>query len=121
MWLAVDMTGGATVKSTPSVEGVGVISLAACTIFRLWISAALRKHKASQNVGDMFHTSTNNVTRIIFIVVQCTVDSKLLVSNSCGVCAAIRALCRTNLLPVTHALVDTWMLTVKAVYKLKCI
>ena len=31
---------------------------------------------------------------------------------------AARALCRTKLLPVTHVLVDTWMLTVKAVYKL---
>ena len=30
-----------------------------------------------------------------------------------------RALCRTKLLPVTHVLVDTWMWTVKPVYKLK--
>ena len=29
-----------------------------------------------------------------------------------------RALCRTKLLPVTHVLEDTWMLTVKPVYKL---
>ena len=29
-----------------------------------------------------------------------------------------RALCRTKLLPVTHVLVDTWMLIVKPVYKL---
>ena len=29
-----------------------------------------------------------------------------------------RALCRKHLLPVTHVLVDTWMLTVKPVYKL---
>ena len=29
-----------------------------------------------------------------------------------------RALCRINLLPVTHVLVDTWMLTVKLVYNL---
>ena len=29
-----------------------------------------------------------------------------------------RALCRITLLPVTHVLVDTWMLTVKLVYKL---
>ena len=29
-----------------------------------------------------------------------------------------RALCRTKLLPVTRVLLDTWMLTVKAVYKL---
>ena len=29
-----------------------------------------------------------------------------------------RALCRTKLLPVTHVLVDTWMLTVKSIYKL---
>ena len=29
-----------------------------------------------------------------------------------------RALCRIKLLPVTHVLVDTWMLTVNAVYKL---
>ena len=28
-----------------------------------------------------------------------------------------RALCRTKLLPVTHVLVDTWMLTVKQVYQ----
>ena len=28
------------------------------------------------------------------------------------------ALCRIKLLPVTHVLVDTWMLTVKPVYKL---
>ena len=28
-----------------------------------------------------------------------------------------RALCRTKLLPVTHVLVDTWMLTVKPIYK----
>ena len=32
--------------------------------------------------------------------------------------ATHRALCRIKLLPVTHVLVDTWMLTVKAVYKL---
>ena len=30
----------------------------------------------------------------------------------------IRALCRTKLLPVTHVLVDTWMLRVKLVYEL---
>ena len=30
----------------------------------------------------------------------------------------IRALCRIKLLPVTHVLVDTWMLTVELVYKL---
>ena len=29
-----------------------------------------------------------------------------------------RALCRIKLLPVTHVLVDIWMLTVKPVYKL---
>ena len=29
-----------------------------------------------------------------------------------------RALCRIKLLPVTHVLVDTWMLTVKLIYKL---
>ena len=29
-----------------------------------------------------------------------------------------RALCMIKLLPVTHVLVDTWMLTVKPVYKL---
>ena len=29
-----------------------------------------------------------------------------------------RALCRTNFVSVTHVLVDTWMLTVKPVYKL---
>ena len=29
-----------------------------------------------------------------------------------------RALCRIKLLPITHGLVDTWMLTVKPVYKL---
>ena len=28
-----------------------------------------------------------------------------------------RALCRITLLPVTHVLVDTWMLSVKPVYK----
>ena len=33
--------------------------------------------------------------------------------NTCN-----RALCRIKLLPVTHVLVDTWMLTVKPVYKL---
>ena len=30
----------------------------------------------------------------------------------------IEGLCRTKLLPITHVLVDTWMLTVKSVYKL---
>ena len=30
-----------------------------------------------------------------------------------------QGLCRIKLLPVTHVLVDTWMLTVKPVYKLK--
>ena len=30
----------------------------------------------------------------------------------------VRALCRIKLLPVTHVLVDTWLLTVKPVYKL---
>ena len=33
-----------------------------------------------------------------------------------GVCGC--ALCRIKLLPVTHVLVDTWMSTVKLVYKL---
>ena len=33
--------------------------------------------------------------------------------NTCN-----RALCRIKLLPVTHVLVDTWMLTVTPVYKL---
>ena len=32
-----------------------------------------------------------------------------------------RALCRIKLLPVTHVLVDTWMLTVKLVYKLSSV
>ena len=32
--------------------------------------------------------------------------------------SGIRALCRIKLLPVTHILVDRWMLTVKLVYKL---
>ena len=36
----------------------------------------------------------------------------------CGYIRVSRALCRTTLLPVTHVLVDTWMLTVKLVYKL---
>ena len=31
----------------------------------------------------------------------------------------LRALCRTKLLPVTHVLVDTWILTVMPVYKLQ--
>ena len=30
----------------------------------------------------------------------------------------LRAFCRITLLPVTHVLVDTWMLTVKLVYEL---
>ena len=34
------------------------------------------------------------------------------------VLSVFRALCRIKLLPVTHGLVDTWMLTVKPVYKL---
>ena len=33
-------------------------------------------------------------------------------------CPRYRALCRITLLPVTHVLVNTWMLTVKPVYKL---
>ena len=33
-------------------------------------------------------------------------------------CLTFRALCRIKLLPVAHVLVDTWMLTVKPVYKL---
>ena len=36
----------------------------------------------------------------------------------CAILAKIKALCRIKLLPVTHVLVDTWMLTVKPVYKL---
>ena len=32
-------------------------------------------------------------------------------------CVETRALCRIKLLPVTHVLVDTWMLTVKLVYE----
>ena len=34
------------------------------------------------------------------------------------VCFECRALCRKKILPITHVLVDTWMLTVKPVYKL---
>ena len=34
-----------------------------------------------------------------------------------GECTATRASCRIKLLPVTHVLVDTWMLTVKLVYE----
>ena len=33
-------------------------------------------------------------------------------------CVTVRALCRSKLLPVTHILVDTCILTVKPVYKL---
>ena len=33
-------------------------------------------------------------------------------------CDVVRALCRIKLLLFTHVLVDTWMLTVKPVYKL---
>ena len=33
-------------------------------------------------------------------------------------CRPDRALCRIELFPVTHVLVDTWMLTVKPAYKL---
>ena len=41
------------------------------------------------------------------VVITCEVTGVLL-----------RALCRIKLLPVTHVLVDTWMLTVKLVYEL---
>ena len=34
------------------------------------------------------------------------------------VCVHVRALCRMKLLPVTHVLVDMWMLTVQPVLKL---
>ena len=40
-------------------------------------------------------------------------------SSGCMFVSSIfRALCRIKLLPVTHVLVDTWMLTVNPVYKL---
>ena len=42
------------------------------------------------------------------------VETKLYVVTS-------RALCRIKLLPVTHVLVDTWMLTVKLVYELSSV
>ena len=38
--------------------------------------------------------------------------------TSCQKSVYNRALCRIKLLPVTHVLVVTWMLTVKPVYKL---
>ena len=38
-----------------------------------------------------------------------------------AVCVVIRALCRIKLLPVTHVLVDTWVLTVKLVYELSSV
>ena len=34
---------------------------------------------------------------------------------------ATRALCRITLLPVTHVLVDTWILTIKLVYELSSV
>ena len=37
---------------------------------------------------------------------------------TCSRLEKVRTLCRIKLLPVTHVLVDTWMLNVKPVYKL---
>ena len=55
----------------------------------------------------IFSHAYNNILGQVFIILHST---------------SSRALCRTNLLPVTHVLVDTWMLTDKPVYKLsKCV
>ena len=46
------------------------------------------------------------------------VAGKIRSSSKEGVHGGYRALCRIKLLPVTHVLVDMWMLTVKPVHKL---
>ena len=45
-------------------------------------------------------------------------EARQLFEMEAGQLVEIRALCRIKLLPVTHVLVDTWMLTLKLVYKL---
>ena len=51
--------------------------------------------------------------------VRCVINL-LVIDTTTGLIQGVvdRALCRTKLLPVTHVLVDTWMLTVNLVYKL---
>ena len=43
--------------------------------------------------------------------------SSISLSECMAFCLLLHFLCRIKLLPVTHVLVDTWMLTVKLVYK----
>ena len=54
------------------------------------------------------------ITSLLKPVSETKKVSKVSASNT----AVPRALCKIKLLPVTHVLVDTWMLTVKPVYKL---
>ena len=53
-------------------------------------------------------------------IIECTLlyYSPVVMKQVFAHCINRRALCRTKLMPVTHVLVDTWMLTVRPVYKL---
>ena len=55
-------------------------------------------------------------TELFDVILRCCIPLK-----QESVCVLGRALCRIKLLPVTHVLVDTWMLTVKLVYKLSSV
>ena len=69
----------------------------------MWLHVTRYLHKYRQCCHD-------NVITNIYVS---TIESN---RQPCG-----RALCRIKLLPVTHVLVDTWMLTVKLVYELSSV
>ena len=56
--------------------------------------------------------------KFIYSALQSNVSSGMEDCVGLTVSHTNRALCRIKLLPVTHVLVDMWMLTVKPVHKL---
>ena len=68
---------------------------------------------------DVCHTACDLVNYIFRCVFKNVMIAFVIYSAHIYLqCPLSRALCRIKLLPVTHVLVDTWMLTVKPVYKL---
>ena len=91
------------------------------------LAIRIRSSSASSHASLVFSAKASNAS-LCFCSGCCVLESLrgLLPplptnNNSCktSIAPISRALCRMKLLPVTHVLVDIWMLTVKPVHKLK--
>ena len=70
-----------------------------------------------QAVGTILSIAGKIFARILLNRLSIHITPEVVPETQCGF-RGNRDLCRIKLLPVTHVLVDTWMLTVKPVYKL---